>query len=286
MVAVHGGFTAAAKALNVGQPTVSTHVKNLEDQFGVELFFRRGRSVELTSVGRSLLTITQGLYGHEEEAFKFLGMARDLRTGQLNVSSLGPYDVMEILEVFRGRYPEVKLTLSLASTAEVLDSLFRFETDIGILGHDLKDPRLYSMFYNRQGVLVMAHADHPLAAKQRVRIKELEGQEMVLRTRESTTRQAFDRALDRAGVAIRTVMEINSREAVREAVIRGLGIGVVAEAEYAPHERLRTLPVIDAEMHVLAYVVCLAERRQRPLIRSFLDVAQELARGRKPPANP
>lgn len=285
MVAVHGGFTAAAKVLNVGQPTVSAHVKNLEDQFGVELFFRRGRSVELTAVGRSLLTITQGLHGHEEEAFKFLGMARELRAGQLSVGSLGPYDVMGILEAFRTRYPEVKLTLSLGATAEVLDRLFKFETDIGILGHDLKDPRLYSMFYNRQGVLVMVHTNHPFAARRSVRIEELEGQEMVLRTRESTTRQAFDRALAKAGVGIRTVMEINSREAVREAVIRGLGIGVVAELEYAPHERLRTLPVIDAEMHVLAYVVCLAERRQRPLIGAFLDVARELARDRKPPAD-
>ncbi len=62
-VATEGGFTAAAKALNVGQPTVSTHVKALEDHFGVELFHRRGRNVELTALGSSLLSITQGLYG-------------------------------------------------------------------------------------------------------------------------------------------------------------------------------------------------------------------------------
>ena len=64
-VAREGGFTAAARSLNLGQPTISIHVKALEQQFGVELFDRQGRTVKLTPLGRSLLKITQGLYGHE-----------------------------------------------------------------------------------------------------------------------------------------------------------------------------------------------------------------------------
>jgi aminoethylphosphonate catabolism LysR family transcriptional regulator len=276
-VATEGGFTAAARALNVGQPTVSTHVKSLEDHFGVELFFRHGRSVELTPVGRSLLTITQGLYGHEDEAVNFLKTARDLRAGQLNVSSLGPYDVMELLAAFHGRYPEVRLSVSLATTDEVLANLLRFDADIGILGHDPADPRVFCTFYNRHRILVLVNVDHPLARQRQVRLAELEGESMVLRTQVSTTRQAFDQALARVGVRVRPIMEINSREAVREAIIRGLGVGVVAAPEYAPHESLRTLIVTDADMYVYAYVVCLAERRERPLVRAVFDVAGELA---------
>ena len=127
MVAKEGGFTAAARVLNVGQPTVSTHVRSLENYFGVELFHRRGRNVVLTGVGRSLLIITDGLFGHEEEA-----------------------------------------------------------------------------------------------------------------------------------------------------VIRGLGIGVVSESEFASHERLKTLRVSDAEMHIYAYVACLAERRNRPLIAAFFETVDTL----------
>jgi len=281
-VAIEGGFTAAAKLLKVGQPTVSAHVKTLEDHFGVELFLRRGRRVELTPAGQSLLTITRGLYGHEREAVAFLRAARNLETGKLTVGAIGPYDVMELLEAFRARHPKLRLSVSLGSTAEVLERLERFDIDLGVLGHEPREARFHSLFYRRHRVLVTLNAAHRLAKRRTIHIEELAGEEMILRAKGSTTREAFERALEQAGVAIRPVMEINSREAVREAVIRGLGIGVVSAAEFAPHERLRTLTVSNAEMHTYAHVVCLAERRHRPLIGAFLAIAEELARGHGP----
>ncbi len=276
MVAKEGGFTAAARVLNVGQPTVSTHVRSLENYFGVELFHRRGRNVVLTGVGCSLLIITDGLFGHEEEAVKFLRAAQELQAGELNVSAIGPYDVMELLEAFGVGYPKLRFSVALGSTDEVLKSLLEFDSDIGILGHEERDPRFFCKFYNRHEVLVMVNAAHPLADRRAIAIEELDGQEMVLRGAGSTTRKAFMSALDRAGVKIRPVMEIKDREAVREAVIRGLGIGVVSESEFASHERLKTLRVSDAEMHIYAYVACLAERRNRPLIAAFFETVDTL----------
>lgn len=280
-VAKEGGFTAAAKVLNVGQPTVSTHVRSLEDHFGIELFHRRGRSVELTGAGRSLLIITDGLYGHEEEAVKFLRAARELQAGELNISAIGPHDVMELLEAFRARHPKLRFSVTLGSTNEVLESLVEFDSDIGVIGHEEKDPRFSCRFYDRHEVLVTVNAAHPLARRRNIRIEELGGQEMVLRTVGSTTRKAFESALIRAGVEIRPVMEIKDREAVREAVIRGLGVGVVSESEFAPHERLRALRVTNAEMYTYAYAACLAERRNRPLIGAFFKMVDELVRERE-----
>ena len=80
-VAREGGFTAASKVLNVGQPTITDQVKALERQFGVELFHRRGRTVTLTDTGQQLLGFTQDIFGHEEEAVGFLTAARDLTLG-------------------------------------------------------------------------------------------------------------------------------------------------------------------------------------------------------------
>jgi DNA-binding transcriptional LysR family regulator len=90
MVASQSSFTHAAKALNVGQPTISAHIKTLEDYFKVELFYRRGRTVELTDVGRSLFTITQGLYGHEAEAISYLRSIGRNDGGRLRLGAVGP----------------------------------------------------------------------------------------------------------------------------------------------------------------------------------------------------
>jgi len=275
-VAMTGGFTRAAEALNVGQPTISTHVKALEDYFRVELFHRRGRSVKLTPTGETLLTITRGLYGHEEEALALLRATRDLETGQLALNAVGPFDVMEVLQVFRREYPGIITRVTLGFEGEILDGLRDFAFDVGVVGREVADPQFHCAFYNRHRVLVIVPAGHPLAGRRSIRIAELEGVEMVLRPTFSTTRQAFDRALTEAGVSVAPVMEINSREANREAVLRGFGVGVISETEFAPSPAIRILRVSDAEMFTQAFLVCLAERRDRPLIDGFFRTAASI----------
>ena len=279
-VAREGGFTVAARSLNLSQPTISIHVKALEEQFGVELFHRHSRMLELTPVGRSLLTITQGLYGHEDEAIKLLRSAKQLEAGELRVGAIGPYDVMELLQHFRDRHPKVNLSVNLGAKADVLSDLLEYGTDVGILGEPETDPRFHHLFYNRYEVVVIVNNNHPWARRKRLKIQELAGQPMILRTRASTTRITFERATEDAGVEIQPVMEINSREAVREAVVRGLGIGVVSQSEFIPGERLRALRISGARMHVDAYVACLAERLNRPLISAFFTVAENLIKQR------
>ena len=273
MVAVTGGFTRAAERLNVGQPTVSTHVKALEEYFRVELFHRRGRGVKLTPTGEALLTVTRGLYGHQEEALALLRATRDLETGQLALSAVGPFDVMEVLQVFRRRYPGIATRVTLGFEGEILDGLRDFGCDVGVVGRPAAGSEFHCEFYNRHRVLVIVHVDHPLARRRDIHLEELEGCEMVLRPTFSTTRQAFDHALKKTGVTIRMVMEINSREANREAVMRGFGAGVISETEFAPASSIRALRVTDVEMFTRAYLVCLAQRRDRPLIDAFYRTA-------------
>jgi len=275
-VASTGGFTRAAEALNVGQPTVSTHVKALEDYFGVELFHRRGRHVQLTPTGEALVTITRGLYGHQEEALALLRSTRALETGQLSINAVGPFDIMEILQVFRREYPGITTKVALGFENEILNGLRDFEYDIGVVGRSIDDPEFCCEFYSDHRVLIIVHAEHPLARRRNIRLKELQDCDMVLRPTFSTTRQAFDQALTEAGVSVNSVMEINSREAAREAVVRGFGVGVISETELAPSPNIRALLVSDADMQTHAFLVCLAERRDRPLIDAYFRTAQSI----------
>ena len=275
-VATTGSFTRAAEVLHVGQPTISTHVKSLESYYHVELFYRRGRSVKLTPTGEDLVTVTRGLYGHYGEALALLEATRDLEIGQLALNAVGPFDVMEILQRFRQKHANVITNVAIGFEEEILEDLRDFVCDIGVIGRPIEQADMHCEFYNRHRVLVIAHENHPLANRETISIKELQGCDMVLRPKFSTTRQAFERALSQAGVSVNPVMEILSREAAREAVLRGFGVGIVSETEVAPSPAIRILQVSDAEMYTQAFMICLAERRDRPLIDAFLKTAEEI----------
>lgn len=279
-VAREGGFTAAAKALGIGQPTVTSQVKALEDYFQVELFYRRGRRVELTDTGKVLFAVSQRLTAAEAEARDMLNAVGGFHSGELKVAAVGPYHVTEMLSAFNERHPGIKLSVTVGNSQESLQRVLDYRADVGVLAHVEENPRFHAIPYSRHPVMVFVNTDHPWANRRAVRLKELEGRRLVLREVGSTTRRAFEEALKAAGVTINPVMEIGSREAIWMAVQRGIGIGVVSEIEFVPHPRLRVLKVLDAEIYTYAHVVCLAERHESRIIRAFLNVVDDLLAAR------
>ena len=105
-----------------------------------------------------------------------------------------------------------------------------------------------------------------------ISLGELEGQRMVMRESGSITRAILEQALARRAIKIDAVMEIASREALREAVVAGLGIGVVSAAEFGADARLAAVPFREKSMQMSEYLVRLAERRTSRALRAFLDL--------------
>jgi len=276
-VAEEQSFTGAAQRLNVGQPTISTHVSNLEAHFGVELFHRKGRTIKLTVAGQTLFAITHDMFGHEQEAIDYLKSLKALEFGELKFGAVRPYDIMELLVALRERRPGIKCSVRLRSSENIIADLASFAADIGVVSRKVTHPEMHSVFYKQHQVFVVVHRDHQLAVRNEIKMADLDGENMIVRTTSSTTQDAFDHAAQDAGINITPIFEIESREGVREAVIRGLGIGVLSETVYAPHPDIRPLTVTDAEIVTQAYIVCLAARRNRPLIREFLALSETLA---------
>lgn len=272
LVADTGGFNAAADAFNISQPTLTAQVGALEAEFGVELFVKRGRRRELSDTGRQLLAITTRLFAEEAEALSFLSDTRELRTGRLSISAVGPFHVTEMLAAFNQAYPEIELAVKLGNSAEVLDDLASYRCDVAVLAYIDEDDRLLTIPYRRHPVAVFVRRDHRFAARDSIRLTELEGEPMIVREQGSTTRRALEEALARTGTKPRLVMEIGSREAIREAVIHGLGISYVSEAEFVPDEALKLIPIAGAEVYTYAHVVVLKQRVSSRIIKAFLDV--------------
>lgn len=284
-VAVAGGFTGAARLLHISQPTVTTQVRFLEESYGAELFYRRGHKVSLTPLGEKLYEIAQKIFALENEAVLLLEDSGELRSGHLRVGAVGPFHVTEMLARFNGRYPGVRVSVRVGNSLAVQQGLLDYQTDVAVLAQVADDPRFHSVPYSRHPVVAFARRDHALAGRGSVSLRDLARERMVLREEGSTTRRAFDEACARAAIVPRIAMEIGSREAIREAVIKGVGIGVVSEIEFVPDPQLVTLRIADAEMHTHAHVVCLRERRGARLVEAFLDIVSELKRRGTTPAS-
>ncbi|MCP5083590.1 MAG: LysR family transcriptional regulator [Alphaproteobacteria bacterium] len=269
-----GGFTAAAKSLRISQPTITAQVRELESLYGVELFARRGRNVVLTSVGEELYEMTKRIAHLEGEAREFLQAHGGLQAGHLNLAAVGPFHATDVLVALKTQYPEIQVSVQLGNSQRTLERLLEFTADVAMIAHFEDDPRVEMVPFSRHKVIVFVHADHPWFSRKSVKMKDLEGQDFVLREQGSTTRLAFETALDEAGISINPVVEIGSREAVWKAVEQGIGIGAVADFEFVPHPRLRTVEISDAEISTSYQIAYLKERSNSRLIQTLIRIAR------------
>jgi LysR family transcriptional regulator, low CO2-responsive transcriptional regulator len=283
-VARHGGFTAGARALHVSQPTVTAQVRALEETYAIELFTRRGRNVALTAAGEALYGIAERIFEQEEEALALLQNTGELRAGRLRVGAVGPYHVMEMLAAFHARHPAIDLAVSLGNSEQIVAGLLDRSTDVAVLAQYAHDARLHFVPFRSHRVVLFVPKGHRLARRRGIRLAELASEPIIVRERGSTTRKAMEDALRRAGVSPPIAMEIGSREAVREAVIRGLGIAAVSEIEFVPEPRLQRVPILDADVETHAHVACLVERRDARVVAAFYDVVHALLATSQRPA--
>ena len=281
-VAMAGGFTAAARQLRITQPTLSSQVAALEARNGVTLFHRRGRKVELTALGASLLEITRRLFDLEAEAATLLAAERSLASGKLALGADSPHHILGRVAEFHRRHPGVRISLAIGNSEEILAGLFDYRLDAAVLADVPDDLRLATRELHRDPIVVFVPREHAWAKKAAVDIRDLAGQKMVAREAGSVTRAIFERALGRAKVAVETVLEIESREAVREAVAQGLGFSVISAAEMSPDPRLKAVALRGAgldgsKLEMGEYLVRLRERRPSPAAEAFLALFPDKA---------
>lgn len=269
-VAQQGSLSAAARSLGLSQPTISSQIATLERQSQVELFHRQGYRMTLSQAGHKLMTLAQKLLALEAETEFFLRDSGQLNQGELKIGAVGPFHVIEMVAAYSARHPGMKLSIRMGNSQQVLQDLENYTTDVAVLAGLHERPELLVREYARHAIILFAHVEHPLSRREQVNIEELNGLPLLLREQGSTTRTAVEKALQAAGVKPRTQLEIGSREAIREAVARGLGIGAVSEAEFIADPRFRVVRIAGDPASTTTYVYCMKERSESLLAASFL----------------
>ena len=225
-VATHGSFTRAAEMLHVTQPTLSGQVKELEERYGVKLFVRHGRHIELTELGNSIFKITKKLFRSEDEVEQLFLSARSLTAGDLQVGADSPYIVTPLLARFQRLYPGINISIRYGNSEQVMQWLETQRCDVAILPNVPDDERLHIIPLDPDRLVAFVGLDHPWADKRSITLEDLSRQKIILREKGSRTRSIFEQAVVDAGLKLNEMMEISSREGVREAVAEGFGIGI------------------------------------------------------------
>lgn len=238
-----GSFTAAARALGLTQPAVSQRVQVLEKLLTKQLFRRSGGRVTLTDAGRSLYDYAQRILDLHRQAREAVGgqpvpLAGDLFLAASSIP--GEHLLPDLVSRFRRQYPHIRVHAEVSDSLKVVTQVERGEVSLGLVGRRTENPHLSFTFLARDHVVLVVRAKHPLTRKKEVTVKQLRDFPMVLREAGSGLRHCFEKSLAKAGCSIAdldVVAELGSNEAIREAVLRGLGVGVLSE--YAVQKQLK-----------------------------------------------
>lgn len=276
-VAISGGFSRAAAELFLTQPAISDQVRKLEAEYDILLFNRERKQVVLTPAGEKLLAITRRLFDAENQAEELLSESRALRVGMLRIVADAAHHIVHVLQAFRAKYPGVLVSVRAGNTETVVENLLNYEADIGVLG-DLNPSREFDIIrLNATPITAFVCRDNPLAGSPPLSLAELSRHPLVGREVGSKTRRRLEESAARVGVELKFVIEAEGREAVREIVASGLGVGFVSEAEFGLDPRLVKIPIRGEPVLMEEALICLSERSQAKTIRAFLDVARALS---------
>lgn len=271
-----GTMSRAAKVAGLSQPTISAHIGKLEKIYGLELFFRKGRQLELTEFGVMLREVTNRMYEAETEALSLLEQGKLSYRGTLRISAVGPYNIMPIIQRFREDHPNVHISLSFGDSSQIMDQVINYRSDAGILVHAVEDPRIDCIPYRKQPLVIFASKDHRMARLKNCDFSNLSNENFVLREHGSTTRRVFLEVMQRKGIEIRSNLEIGSRESLHEAVALNLGLGVVSKMAYRSDPRTVILPISDPAMNTYVHVISRRDRQSSLLIARFRSIASDL----------
>lgn len=271
-----GSYTLAAKELFITQPAVSIQIKRLEEQIGLPLFEQVGKKTFPTSAGKTVYAASLDIINRVEDLKISIEELKGTVKGSLKVSvvSTAKYFLPELLGVFLQQYPDVEPKLTFTNRARVIERLMNNEDDFVIMGQTPKEENLEASPFLNNILGIVAHKDHPLANKKNITIKELASQRFLIREIGSGTRNVFDQLLQQHGVAIEPYMELGSSEALKQAVMAGLGIAVLSLHTIQLERDVNKLIVLDVEGFPLKrrwYVVHLKGKKLSLVARTFLD---------------
>ena len=280
-------FSRAARDLGLTQPTVSTHIKELEESLGTSLFNRLGREIEPTEAGRVLYDQANAIValkrGAVERMAAFLGRVEGVLT--VGASSVpGECLLPGRMTAFRARHPNVRVRLRISDTADTIDDLRHGDIELGVVGGTLSDEDLRFEQLASDALVLAVPATPAWQGRTHVTMRELRELPLLVREAGSGTRTVLERALEKHDLTLASMNvagELGSLGAIKESVKQGYGISFISELAIASEREMGLVRVVRAGglgvIRRTYHTVVSRRRALSPLNQAFLKYLREPA---------
>jgi DNA-binding transcriptional LysR family regulator len=270
-VVEHGTMTAAAEAEGISQPAISAQVKALERYYGTRLLERDGRGSAPTAAGHLVADYAARVLALIDELGRGLADLEDLAAGELIVgasSTIGEQLLPTYLGRFHAAHPQVRLSVKIGNSAEIIERVAARELDFAIVGQQPSDPQLLAEPVFEDQIVAFVAPEDPLLREVPIAPLALCGRQFVMREVGSATRSLAERCLRETSCGPGHLIELGSNEAVKRAVQAGLGIGLLSTHTIEAERQaglLVNLPVVGWECGRSFWLI---RRRDRVLTRA------------------
>jgi DNA-binding transcriptional LysR family regulator len=253
-------FSKAAEKLALTQPAVSRQIESLENHFGLPLFYRARSKVKLTDAGRHLLRYAERLLALSEETEKAMFALKNLEDGELIVgagTTIGNYVISPLLVEFKKLYPNIRVTLKISPTSIIIDAMKNGIIDVAIVAKDFEYPDFYFQPLIRDELLLVVDKHHPLCNAENLSLTDLSNENFFLRPQGSHTREFVDHLFASQKFSPQNIFEFDTNEAIKQAIMKGLGIGFLSaftvrtEIEHKLLFPIRTDCIYDREFSII-----------------------------------
>lgn len=224
-------FTRAAEILNISQPNVSLHIRNLENDLGTKLIHRSPKQVRITEAGEILYRHAKQILLHFEEAKHEINDLRHVVTGKLRVGAsftIGEYILPKVLAEYAGQFPLVDVQIIISNTEEVIEGVRSNQLDIGLIEGETNCHDIHIQSFMEDEMIVVVPSNHTLSQMRLIEKDMLQNQIWISREVGSGTRTYMDKFISELGLKIKRSFVFSSNQGVKEAVKAGLGIALLS----------------------------------------------------------
>ena len=277
-------FSKAAEAVHLSQPTVSSHIKDLEAHFGCPLIDRLSKEAVPTDAGRLLYGYAQRLLALREEIETAMAQYQGKTRGRLVIGGStipGGYLLPRVVGQFKKRYPQVMLSLTIADTDRIIAGVLEGALEFGVVGAESRDKNILQEILISDEMRLIVPARHPWASKKKIALALLLTEPYIAREQGSGTLQSLKESLKRKGHdggELNIVAEMGSTEAIRQGIKEGIGVSILstlAIAEDLASGRLKAVAVEGLDLTRHFYITRHRQRSLSPLGAAFIDFLKE-----------